>query len=197
MSGGPIELLGYASETGITEKGVTTLERSITSTRWRDYIDFVQVAYNGFDAAELLRSARTVARYRGVVLEQVGPHLAGCGEIGQAKWLTWRRTEKLEALSEESLDDPGRTRRLLPRSGLPLQSRLTPHTGSGREARRTSASTDLGSSGRPGRCARMATHLAAPCRLDSFSEVGEDGRTARVIIVLNSARFQGLETEAR
>lgn len=98
-------MLGDASETTISENGVTTLERSITSTRWRDYIDIVQVARHGIDAAELLRSARTVARYRGVVLEPGRPHLAGCGEIGQAKWLAWRRTEELEALSEESLDD--------------------------------------------------------------------------------------------
>jgi hypothetical protein len=40
--GDPITLLGYAPETTIAEKGVTILERGITSTRWRDYVDIVQ-----------------------------------------------------------------------------------------------------------------------------------------------------------
>jgi len=103
--GDPLELLGYAPETTIAEKGVTILERGVTSTRWRDYVDIVQLARQGIDTAELLRSARAVARYRGVVLEPVAPHLARCGEIGQAKWAAWRRKEKLEAVSEENLDD--------------------------------------------------------------------------------------------
>ena len=39
LLGDPISLLGYAPETTIAEKGVTILERGITSTRWRDYVD--------------------------------------------------------------------------------------------------------------------------------------------------------------
>ncbi|MFT3875327.1 MAG: nucleotidyl transferase AbiEii/AbiGii toxin family protein [Propioniciclava sp.] len=64
--GEPIVLLGYAPETTIAEKGVTILERGITSTRWRDYVDIVQLARQSIDTEELLRSARAVARYRGV-----------------------------------------------------------------------------------------------------------------------------------
>ena len=75
--GDPITLLGYAPETTIAEKGVTILERGITSTRWRDYVDIVQLASNGIDPDELLRSARAVARHRAVTLEPVAPHLAG------------------------------------------------------------------------------------------------------------------------
>ncbi len=60
--GGPIVLLGYAPETTIAEKGVTILERGITSTRWRDYVDIVQLARQGIDTDELLRSARALAR---------------------------------------------------------------------------------------------------------------------------------------
>lgn len=55
--GDPIELLGYAPETAIAEKGVTILERGITSTRWRDYVDIVQFARQGIDADELLLRA--------------------------------------------------------------------------------------------------------------------------------------------
>lgn len=103
--GEPIELLGYTPVATIAEKGVTILERGVTSTRWRDYVDIVQLAGNGFDPDDLLRSARAVARYRGVTLEPVGPHLAGYGAIGQTKWAAWRRKERLDAVCEANLDD--------------------------------------------------------------------------------------------
>jgi hypothetical protein len=103
--GDPIMLLGYAPETTIAEKGVTILERGITSTRWRDYVDIVQLARRGIDPDELLRSALAVARHRGVTLEPVTPHLTGYGEVAQAKWAAWRRKEQLESVCEEQLDD--------------------------------------------------------------------------------------------
>jgi hypothetical protein len=103
--GDPITLLGYTPETTIAEKGVTILERGITSTRWRDYVDIVQLARRGIEPDELLRSARAVARHRGVTLEPVAPHLAGYGAVGRAKWAAWRRKEHLESVCEENLDD--------------------------------------------------------------------------------------------
>ncbi|NLE82200.1 MAG: nucleotidyl transferase AbiEii/AbiGii toxin family protein [Rhodococcus sp.] len=103
--GDPITLLGYAPETTIAEKGVTILERGITSTRWRDYVDIVQLARHGVDADELLRSARAVARFRGVTLEPVAAHLTGYDKVGQAKWAAWRRKERLEHACEENLDE--------------------------------------------------------------------------------------------
>jgi Nucleotidyl transferase AbiEii toxin, Type IV TA system len=103
--GDPITLLGYAPETTIAEKGVTILERGITSTRWRDYVDIVQLADNAIDPDELLRSARAVARHRSVTLEPVAPHLIGYGAVGQAKWAAWRRKEHLESACEANLDD--------------------------------------------------------------------------------------------
>jgi hypothetical protein len=66
--GDPITVLGYAPETTIAEKAVTILERGITNTRWRDYVDIVQLGRQGIDSVELLRSAQAVARYRGVTL---------------------------------------------------------------------------------------------------------------------------------
>jgi hypothetical protein len=86
--GEPITLLGYAPETTVAEKGVTILERGITSTRWRDYVDIV-----------------ALARHRGVTLEPVAPHLAGYGAVAQAKWAAWRRKEHLESACEANLDD--------------------------------------------------------------------------------------------
>jgi hypothetical protein len=103
--GDPIALLGYAPETTIAEKGVTILERGITSTRWRDYVDIVALARRGIDANELLRSARAVAHHRGVTLEPVAPHLTGYGAVAQAKWAAWRRKEHLQSACEENLDD--------------------------------------------------------------------------------------------
>ena len=103
--GNPISLLGYAPETTIAEKAVTILERGIASTRWRDYVDIVQLAGHGIDPNALLRSARAVARHRGVTLEPIAPHLVGYGAVAQAKWAAWRRKEQLESVCEEILDE--------------------------------------------------------------------------------------------
>lgn len=103
--GDPITLLGYAPETSIAEKGVTILERGITSTRWRDYVDIVQLARHGIDPDELLRPARAVARHRGVTLEPTAPNLVGYGAVAQAKWAAWRRKEHFEFACEENLHD--------------------------------------------------------------------------------------------
>ena len=103
--GEPLQLLGYAAETTIAEKTVTILERGITSTRWRDYVDIVQLCRQGFDPHKLRRSAEAVARYRGVTLEPVSPHVEGYGAIEQAKWAAWRRKEHLEGVCEVQLDD--------------------------------------------------------------------------------------------
>lgn len=104
--GDPIELLGYAPETTVAEKGVTILERGTTSTRWRDYIDIVQLTNShGVDNDVLLESARAVARYRQVELRPVAESVKEYADIGQAKWAAWRRKEGVEDISEENLDD--------------------------------------------------------------------------------------------
>ena len=103
--GEPLQLLGYAAETTIAEKAITILERGITSTRWRDYVDIVRLCHQGFDPHKLRRSAEAVARYRGVTLEPVSPHLKGHGAIEQAKLAAWRRKERLEEICEAQLDD--------------------------------------------------------------------------------------------
>lgn len=106
LLGEPIEMLGYAPETIVAEKGVTILERGITSTRWRDYVDIVQLgAASGFDGELLLESARAVARYRQIDLVPTAPVVAGYGGIAQPKWAAWRRTEKVEEISEALLDE--------------------------------------------------------------------------------------------
>lgn len=63
------------------------------------------LARQGIDPDELLRSARAVARRRGITLEPVAPHLAGYGAVAQAKWAVWRRKEHFESACEENIDD--------------------------------------------------------------------------------------------
>lgn len=104
--GADIEMMGYAPETSVAEKGVTILERGITSTRWRDYIDIVQLAEQyGLDGEALFESASAVARYRQVALGPISPKVAGYGAVGQEKWAAWRRKENVEDISEPVLDD--------------------------------------------------------------------------------------------
>ncbi len=103
--GEPIKMLGYAPETSVAEKGVTILERGITSTRWRDYVDIVQLAKQGIDRDLLLEAARAVARYRQVTLRPVADSLVGYGAMSQPKWAAWRRKERLEGVCEANLDD--------------------------------------------------------------------------------------------
>lgn len=104
--GSPITLLGYAPETIVAEKGVTILQRGTTSTRWRDYVDIVQVSRNyQLDHDELARAVAAVAKYRNVGLEPAAPLLVGYGASGQQKWGAWRKKAGVDALCEESLDD--------------------------------------------------------------------------------------------
>jgi len=71
--GEPIRLIGYAPESTVAEKGVTILERGITSTRWRDYVDIVALGETGLDMDELLDASRAVAEYRGISLRPITP----------------------------------------------------------------------------------------------------------------------------
>ncbi|XBH21339.1 nucleotidyl transferase AbiEii/AbiGii toxin family protein [Jonesiaceae bacterium BS-20] len=103
--GKPITLIGYTPESTVAEKGVTILERGITSTRWRDYVDIVTLGSAGLDTESLLAAAQAVSDYRGITLEPITPLLEGYGAVGQSKWAAWRRKEKLEAVCEENLDE--------------------------------------------------------------------------------------------
>jgi hypothetical protein len=69
VAGGVVEMLGYTLEAVIADKGATILERGVTSTRWRDYVDIVQLAQSGFDPGDVVASGRAIARHRAVALE--------------------------------------------------------------------------------------------------------------------------------
>lgn len=103
--GGEITMLAYRPETVIAEKGVTILERGITSTRWRDFVDIPRLAdANPIDRDALLKSARAVAAYRNVRLSPITPHVEGYGAVMQAKWAAWRRKNQMEDVSAQELD---------------------------------------------------------------------------------------------
>lgn len=104
--GEPLQLWSYAPETTVAEKAVTILERGITSTRWRDYVDIVQLHRADVLNTDDLRDAvRAVARYRDVRLRPISTEVVGYGKVGQAKWAAWRRRYRMETVSEELLDD--------------------------------------------------------------------------------------------
>ena len=104
--GDPIPIWSYAPETTVAEKAVTILERGITSTRWRDYVDIVQLHRRQMINQDTLREAvEAVANYRGVKLRNVNQVIAGYGDLSQAKWAAWRRKNKLQDVCEEQLDD--------------------------------------------------------------------------------------------
>lgn len=103
--GDPVSLYGYAPETVIAEKGVTILERGIASTRWRDYVDIVQLANRGIDIKILKDASQAVANHRNVELQPITNVIQGYGEMGQTKWSAWRRKEHFEQICVEYLDD--------------------------------------------------------------------------------------------
>ncbi|MGL5816292.1 MAG: nucleotidyl transferase AbiEii/AbiGii toxin family protein [Phycicoccus sp.] len=104
--GPDIEVHGYAPETVIAEKGVTILERGTSSTRWRDYIDIVELdrSYD-MSRAALEASVRAVAAHRGIDVSPITPIIKGYGIVAQRKWAAWRRKAGVQALSEKLLDD--------------------------------------------------------------------------------------------
>jgi hypothetical protein len=104
--GDPIPMWSYAPETTVAEKAVTILERGTTSTRWRDYVDIVQLhREQQLNTKELRAAVRAVADYRQVKLRPIGEAVEGYGAIGQQKWANWRRRMKVEDICEAQLDD--------------------------------------------------------------------------------------------
>lgn len=106
LLGEDVKIMGHPMVTVIAEKTVTILQRGTTSTRWRDYVDVVNLARtHPFKAGELRNAAKAVARHRDVVLGPVAPAVDGYGDVGQAKWMAWRKKNELQERCEALLDD--------------------------------------------------------------------------------------------
>jgi predicted nucleotidyltransferase component of viral defense system len=97
LLGGQIRVKGYPLEMVHAEKIVTALARGTANTRWRDFVDVVGLAArHPVDSDVLVGAVREVAHHRGVRLSTLSTVLDGYGDIGQQKWLAWRRRQQLE-----------------------------------------------------------------------------------------------------
>jgi hypothetical protein len=97
LLGGTLTLLGYPDHMVLAEKIVTAVERGTANTRWRDFVDIDIIARRRTILADDLAEAiDTVARYRGVTLAPLTVTLDGMAPIAQARWITWRRKQRLE-----------------------------------------------------------------------------------------------------
>jgi hypothetical protein len=97
LLGGTLRLLGYPDHMVLAEKVVTALERGEQNTRWRDFTDIAAIAQSRLIRGPDLREAiSTVARYRHVDVEPLGPLVSGMPTLAQRKWQTWRKKQRLE-----------------------------------------------------------------------------------------------------
>lgn len=104
--GDPITVRGYAPETVVAEKGVTILQRGTTSTRWRDYVDIVQLDKScTLDRDTLITSSQAVAATRGISLEAISDVVTGYGALSQRKWAAWRLKAGVQDLCAADLDE--------------------------------------------------------------------------------------------
>lgn len=102
--GESLQVLSYPPEAIMAEKVVTILERSITSTRWKDYVDILDLYRAGLDESALVAALKAVARHRGVELRPIAGLMDGYGDVYQNRWATWRKKENLEGKTEANLD---------------------------------------------------------------------------------------------
>lgn len=97
LLGGTLRLSGYPDHMVLAEKIVTAVERGEPNTRWRDFTDIAAIARTRSISGAALREAiETVARYRQVEVEPLGPLLVGMSALAQRKWETWRKKQRLE-----------------------------------------------------------------------------------------------------
>ncbi|MCB7138170.1 nucleotidyl transferase AbiEii/AbiGii toxin family protein [Cellulosimicrobium marinum] len=106
LLGDDVTIMGHPMPTVVAEKSVTILQRGTTSTRWRDYVDIVNLARaHAFAAGDLRTAARAVAEHRGEELRPLAASVAGYGDVAQGKWAAWRTTNDLVHRSAAHLDD--------------------------------------------------------------------------------------------
>ncbi|MEO7146625.1 MAG: nucleotidyl transferase AbiEii/AbiGii toxin family protein [Terrimesophilobacter sp.] len=97
LLGGTLRLAGYPDHMVLAEKIVTAIERGEQNTRWRDFTDIAAIARTRSIRGTDLRDAiDTVARYRQVDVEPLGPLIADMPALAQRKWETWRKKQRLE-----------------------------------------------------------------------------------------------------
>lgn len=102
----PIDLLGYPLSMVLAEKIVTALQRGTANTRWRDFADVYLLAQRHMlVGSELQRAVGEVAAFRQVPLTPIHQVLLGFAELGQSRWVVWRRNQGLDVRLPERLAD--------------------------------------------------------------------------------------------
>lgn len=106
LLGGTLTLSGYPDHMVLAEKIVTAIERGEQNTRWRDFTDIAAIARTRrIRGTELRQAIDTVARYRQVEVEPLGPLIAEMSPLSQRKWETWRKKQRLERATPVSFSD--------------------------------------------------------------------------------------------
>ena len=103
--GEPIVLAGYPIHMVHAEKIVTAIQRGVANTRWRDFGDIWTLSRRHSVSASDLRAAiDAVAAHRGAQLSQLAEVLDGYAELGQARWVAWRRRSNSDHLPDSFAD---------------------------------------------------------------------------------------------
>lgn len=106
LLGGEVIVRGYPLAMVHAEKIVTAIARGTASTRWRDFADvFLLARHHAVKGTELAGSIREVARHRQLQLLPLAQVLDGYGEIGQQRWVAWRRRQRLDDRLPERFDE--------------------------------------------------------------------------------------------
>lgn len=104
--GGTIALQGYPLAMIHAEKLVTMLQRSIATTRWRDFADVYLLAeQHDIDGAQLRKAIDAVAEFRQVALTPLPLALDGLSTLAQSRWAAWIRKQGLQERLPETFAD--------------------------------------------------------------------------------------------
>ncbi|TWH00529.1 putative nucleotidyltransferase component of viral defense system [Nocardioides sp. J9] len=103
--GEPIVLAGYPIQMVHAEKIVTAIQRGVANTRWRDFGDIWTLSRRHSVSATDLRAAiDAVAAHRDAQLSPLAEVLDGYVDLGQARWVAWRRRSNSDHLPESFAD---------------------------------------------------------------------------------------------
>jgi predicted nucleotidyltransferase component of viral defense system len=106
LLGGEIVLRGYPLAMVHAEKIVTAITRGTVNTRWRDFADIYMLSrHHAIDGPELVQTIRRVAEHRRVRLLPLAQALDDYGQIGQQRWMAWRRRQRLDDRLPEQFSD--------------------------------------------------------------------------------------------
>lgn len=99
--GEPIVLSGYPFHMVHAEKIVTAIQRGVANTRWRDFGDIWTLSRrHSVSASDLREAIDAVAGRRKAQLSPLAEVLDGYSDLGQARWVAWRRRSNSDHLPE-------------------------------------------------------------------------------------------------